>query len=106
MRLELTVVVLRSSKKLRLTFLVSSTGHIVVAGVASVADVKGSSPDEALVFATSCWGTVEGSTVRVVYMAPQLHSLPLGSRSGRCGRHWSRLLDHRVRVVRDGHEFG
>jgi hypothetical protein len=71
-RLELMIVVLRSSEKPRLDLLVSSTGRTVVAVDASFMRIVRSSPSDASVFVVG--GATEGLTVRAVWIVARKHS--------------------------------
>jgi hypothetical protein len=60
------IVVLRSSEKPRLVFLVYSTSHMVVVEDASFARIVRSSPGDVSAFVACCRGATEGLAVRAV----------------------------------------
>jgi hypothetical protein len=83
-RLELMIVVLCSSEKLRLDLLVSLASHMVVAVDASFMGIVRSSPVDASVFVIG--GTTEGPTVRVVWIVHRKHP------SGPCKLSWKVMM--------------
>jgi hypothetical protein len=70
-RLELMIIVLRSSKKPRLALLVSLVGHIEVAVDASFLGIVRSSP--AGVSSFSAVSAIQGPAVTSVWITPQKH---------------------------------
>jgi hypothetical protein len=66
------IIVLRSSEKPRLTLLVFSVGHTVVAVDASFVGIVRSSPVGVLLFGVV--GAIKGLVERDIWMAPRKHS--------------------------------
>jgi hypothetical protein len=98
------IAVLCSSKKPRLTVLVSSVGRREVAAGASFVGIVRSSPAGVSLFCTK--GAIEGLAVRAIWRAPPnaLHgSLKVGADHDDTLR--LEHLEYHERVMWDGHEF-
>lgn len=100
------IVVLRSSEKKRLAFLVSSTDRMLVVGDASFARIVRSSLSDVSVFVAGCHDAIGGLTVRAIWMPPIAFYRSLEVRPDDDDALRSRHLEYHVGVVRDGPKHG